>query len=125
VEIEPPFRCDYGCHIMAGRSLYMNFGCIVLDCSTVRIGDNVLIGPSVQICAAYHPVEPELRLTGRELASPIAIGNNVWIGSGVIICPGVTVGDNTTLGAGSVVVSDIPADVIAVGNPCRVVRHLS
>lgn len=125
INILPPFHCDYGSNISAGNGLFMNYGCVILDCNTVEIGDNVLCAPYVQIYTAYHPVEPDIRLTGRELAAPIKIGNNVWIGGNAIICPGVTIGDNTTIGAGSVVVKDIPANVVAAGNPCRIIRHLS
>lgn len=102
----------------------MNFNCIILDCNYVEIGDNVLLAPNVQIYAAYHPIDPALRLTGKELAAPIKIGDNVWIGGGAIICPGVEIGDNTTIGAGSVVVDNIPPRVLAAGNPCRVIRNL-
>ncbi len=125
ITIVPPFYCDYGSNISVGNNFYMNYGCVILDCNQVEIGDNVLCAPYVQIYTAHHPVEAEIRLTGRELATSIKIGNNVWIGGGAIICPGVTIGDNTTIGAGSVVVKDIPANVVAVGNPCRVIRHLS
>ena len=125
ISIEPPFRCDYGYNIRVGDNFYANYGCVILDCNVVEIGDNVLLAPGVQIYAAYHPVDPEERLTGRELAAPVTIGNNVWIGGGAIICPGVSIGDNTTIGAGSVVTKDIPANVVAVGNPCRVVREIS
>lgn len=124
VLIVPPFHCDYGSNIYAGDRLYMNYGCVILDCNTVHIGENVKCAPYVQIYTAYHPTEPELRQNGLELAAPIRIGNNVWIGGGAIICPGVTIGDNTTIGAGSVVVKDIPASVVAAGNPCRIIRHL-
>jgi len=124
VQIVPPFHCEYGSNIYAGNNLYMNYGCVILDCNTLHIGENVLCAPYVQIYTAYHPTEPEVRLSGRELAAPINIGNNVWIGGGAIICPGVTIGDNTTIGAGSVVVKDIPANVVAAGNPCRIIRHL-
>ncbi|HLO83950.1 MAG TPA: sugar O-acetyltransferase [Nostocaceae cyanobacterium] len=124
-QVIPPLHCDYGTNIFIGNNLYMNYGCVILDCHTVHIGDNVLLGPCVQIYAAYHPIDPEIRLTGRELAAPITIGNNVWIGGNAIICPGVTIGDNTTIGAGSVVTKDIPANVVAVGNPCRVIRNLA
>lgn len=124
VEIEPPFRCDYGYNIFAGDGLYMNFGCVVLDCAPVHIGENVLFGPYVQLLAADHPRDPELRRGGRELAAPIRIGGNVWIGGGAIVCAGVSIGDDTTIGAGSVVTSDIPARVVAAGNPCRVLRTL-
>ncbi|VXD16001.1 maltose O-acetyltransferase [Planktothrix serta PCC 8927] len=123
--ITPPFYCDYGCYIKLGNNVYMNSNCIILDCNWVEIGDNVLLAPNVQIYAAYHPIDPELRLSGQELAAPIKIGNNVWIGGGAIICPGVEIGDNTTIGAGSVVVNNIPERVVAVGNPCRVIRTLS
>lgn len=121
-QIVPSFYCEYGSNIYAGDNFYMNYGCVILDCHTVHIGDNVLCAPYVQIYTAYHPTDPALRLTGRELAAPVKIGNNVWIGGGAIICPGVTIGDNTTIGAGSVVVKSIPANVVAAGNPCRVIR---
>ena len=93
-----------------------------IDCNTIHVGEGTLIGPAVQIYTAYHPTEPDVRKSGREVASPVRIGRNVWIGGGAIICPGVTIGDNTTIGAGSVVTKDIPADVIAAGNPCRIMR---
>lgn len=125
ITIVPPFHCDYGSNISLGNNSYINYGCVILDCNLVEIGENVLLAPYVQIYAAYHPTEPHIRLTGRELAAPIKIGDNVWIGGGAIICPGVVIGDNTTIGAGSVVVKDIPANVVAVGNPCRIVRYLS
>jgi maltose O-acetyltransferase len=123
--ITPTFYCDYGRNIYAGDNLYMNYGCVVLDCNTVHLGDNLLCGPYVQIYTAYHPVDPSLRKTGKELAAPVKIGDNVWIGGGAIVCPGVTIGDNTTIGAGSVVVKSIPASVVAAGNPCRVLRELT
>lgn len=124
VEIVPPFHCDYGSNIYAGNGLYMNYGCVILDCNTVHIGENVLCGPYVQIYTATHPTDPEIRQTKLELARSINIGNNVWLGGGAIICAGVTIGDNTTIGAGSVVVKDIPANVVAAGNPCRIIRYL-
>lgn len=120
--VEPPFLCDYGSHIYAGARLYINFGCVILDCAVVRIGDDVQMGPSVQIYTAYHPVEASARIAGPELAAPITIGDRVWIGGGAILCPGITVGADTTIGAGSVVTRDIPAGVVAAGNPCRVLR---
>lgn len=123
-EIRPPFYCDYGTYIFVGDGVFMNFGCVILDCNTVRIGNNVLIGPNVQIYTPHHPVDAATRLTGLEQAFPVTIGNNVWIGGAAIICPGVTIGDNTVIGAGSVVTKDIPANVVAVGNPCRVIRQV-
>ncbi len=124
VEVEPPFRCDYGSNIFFGENVYVNFNCVILDCAEVRIGDNVMLAPNVQIYAAHHPIDAFQRIKGPELASPITIGNNVWIGGGSIILPGVTFGDNTTIGAGSVVTKDIPAGVVAAGNPARVIRKL-
>ncbi len=102
----------------------MNFDCVILDCAPVRIGDNVLFGPGVPIYAATHPLDAEERIKGPERAKPVTIGNNVWIGGGAIISPGVTIGDNSTIGAGCVVTRDIPANVLAAGNPCRVIREL-
>ena len=125
IEIEPPFRCDYGSNIDAWDGVYMNFDCVILDCAPVRIGENVACGPGVHIYAATHPLEAEERIKGPELAKPVTIGNNVWIGGGAIISPGVSIGDNSTIGAGSVVTRDIPANVFAAGNPCRVIRELA
>ena len=125
IQIVPPFHCDYGSNIYVGDEFYMNYGCVILDCNTVHIGDNVKCAPYVQIYTAYHPTNPQIRQTKKELAAPINIGNNVWIGGGAIVCPGISIGDNTTIGAGSVVVKDIPANVIAVGNPCKVIRSVS
>ena len=120
--VKPPFYCDYGCHIFAGDNLYINYDCTILDCNFVHLGNNVLIASKVQIYTAYHPTNPQTRLSGRELAAPVTIGDNVWLGGGVIICPGVTIGSNVTIGAGSVVTKDIPDNVVAVGNPCRVIK---
>ena len=100
------------------------FNCIILDCARVTFGDNVFLAPNVQLYTAYHPVIAAERIKGPEYAAPITIGNNVWLGGGVIVCPGVTIGDNTTIGAGSVVTKGIPANVVAAGNPCRVIREL-
>jgi maltose O-acetyltransferase len=122
--IRPPFYCDYGCHISAGDNLYINYDCTILDCNNVHLGNNVLLAPKVQIYTAYHPINPKLRLSGKELAAPVTIGNNVWLGGGVIICPGVSVGSNVTIGAGSVVTKDIPDNVVGVGNPCRVIKNV-
>lgn len=124
IEIEPPFLCDYGAHIFAGENLYINFGCVILDCAKVTFGKNVMLAPGVHIYAAYHPMERVARASGREFAAPVTIGDDVWIGGGAILCPGVTIGEGTVIGAGSVVVRDIPANVLAVGNPCRVVRPI-
>jgi maltose O-acetyltransferase len=124
VWVEPPFYCDYGVHTSLGDAVYLNFNCVFLDCAAVEVGDNVKFGPAVQVYAARHPVPAAERIAGPELASPVRIGRNCWIGGGAILCPGVTIGDNTTVGAGSVVVRDLPANVVAVGNPCRVVRRL-
>jgi maltose O-acetyltransferase len=124
IDIQPPFFCDYGDHIIIGDNFYANFNCVILDCNYVRIGNNVMFGPSVQIYAAHHPIVAADRIKGPELASPVMIGDNVWVGGGSIICPGVTIGENTTIGAGSVVVKNIPANVVAVGNPCRVIKNL-
>ena len=118
------FYCDYGYNIEVGDNFFANYGCIILDCNKVIIGDNVLLGPNVQIYTAAHPTNAKERLRGMEYAKPIVIGNNVWIGGGAIICPGVTIGDNVTIGAGSVVTKDIPANVIGAGNPCRIVREI-
>ena len=107
-----------------GKNFYCNFGCVILDCARVQIGDNSLFGPHVQLYPATHPTDPEVRLSGKELAFPIIIGNNVWIGGGAIVCPGVTIGDHVTIGARSVVTKDVPPRCVAAGNPCRVIRHL-
>ena len=123
-EVKPTFRCDYGCHIYAKENLYINYDCIILDCNYVYLGSDVLLGPRVQIYTAYHPLDPEVRKTGLEMAAPVTIGDRVWLGGGVIVCPGVTIGDNTTIGAGSIVTRNIPANVFAAGNPCRVIKNL-
>lgn len=124
--IQSPFHCDYGTNIYTGRNVYLNFGCVVLDVGRVTIGDEVMIGPGVHIYAVSHPVHPEPRIEGRlDYAADVTIGNNVWIGGGSIINPGVTIGENTVIGAGSVVTHDIPANVVAAGNPCRVLRPIT
>jgi maltose O-acetyltransferase len=122
--IEAPFNCDYGYNIEVGDNFYANYGCIILDVNKVSIGDNVLLAPNVQIYTAAHPIDPFERLTGKEFAKPVSIGDNVWIGGEAIICPGVKIGNNVTIGAGSVVTKDIPDNVVAVGNPCRVIRRI-
>jgi len=123
--IEQPFRCDYGYNIEIGENFYSNYNLIILDCARVKIGDNVMIGPNVSIYTAGHPLHYEKRNTGLEYAFPITIGNNVWIGGNVVINPGITIGDNSVIGAGSIVTKDIPGNVIAIGNPCKVSRELT
>lgn len=124
VLIEPPFYCDYGDQIELDDFVFANFNCVFLDSAPIRIGANTKLGPNVQILTADHPRDAELRASGPELAHPIEIGSRVWIGGGVIVCPGVTIGDDTIIGAGSVVIRDIPSGVVAAGNPCRVIRRV-
>lgn len=124
VHIEPPFFCDYGTNISLGKKVFMNFNCIILDVAPVTIGNFVLFGPAVQIYTALHPVHAAERRVGLESGSPVVIGDDVWIGGGAIVCPGVSIGARSVIGAGSVVTRDIPEDVLAAGNPCRVIRSL-
>lgn len=124
VFIEPPFHCDYGVNIELGKNVYMNFGVTILDCAKVKIGDNCMIAPSVQIYTAAHPIDAEARNTFAEYALPITIGKNCWIGGSAVILPGVTIGDNCVIGAGSVVTKNIPANSVAVGNPARVIKEI-
>jgi maltose O-acetyltransferase len=121
-EIRPPFRCDYGRHTFVGRRTFANFGLISLDVAVVRIGDDVQIGPYVQLLTALHPVAAGARRDKWEAAKPITVGDNVWLGGGVIVLPGVTIGNDTVVGAGAVVTRDLPPGVVAVGNPARVTR---
>ena len=123
--IEPPFRCDYGYNIEIGENFYSNYNLIILDCAPVKIGDNVLIGPNVSIYTAGHPLHYEIRNQEYEYAFPIIIGDNVWIGGNVVINPGVSIGENSVIGSGSVVTKDIPKNVIAIGNPCKVLRVIT
>jgi maltose O-acetyltransferase len=123
--LQAPFYCDYGYNIHVGRGVYFNFNCVVLDGMPVRIGDNVLFGPAVQIYTATHPLDAAERRSGVEFAKGVTIGSDVWVGGGAVLCPGVTIGARTVIGAGSVVTKDIPADVVAAGNPCRVLRLIS
>lgn len=123
--IVSPFFCDYGYNIEIGENFFMNMNCVILDGAKVCFGDNVFIAPNCGFYTAGHPLDVERRNKGLEYARPITIGNNVWIGGHVCVLPGVTIGDNTVIGAGSVVTKDIPANVLACGNPCRVVRKLS
>ncbi|AUX47635.1 maltose O-acetyltransferase [Sorangium cellulosum] len=122
--IRPPFYVDYGSGITIGARSFANFGLVALDGAPITIGDDVLMGPNVQLITATHPVEPEPRRQRWERGKPIKIGNNVWLGTMVIVLPGVTIGDNTVVGAGAVVTRDLPANVLAVGNPARVIRSL-
>lgn len=121
--IEEPLRCDYGYNTQIGDNFYANYNLVILDCATVKIGNNVLIGPNVGIYTAGHSLDIENRKKGYEFAKKIEIKDNVWIGGGSIICPGVTIGENTVIGAGSVVTRDIPSNVIAFGNPCKVKNY--
>jgi len=123
-EIRPPLYVDYGAHLTVGARCFANFGLVALDVAAITIGDDVQIGPNVQLLTPTHPVEPEPRRQKWEAAEPIVIGDNVWLGGGVVVLPGVTIGENTVVGAGSVVTRDLPANVVAVGNPARVVRSL-
>ena len=123
--INQPFFCDYGKQISVGKRFFANFNFTVLDEAHVTIGDDCFIGPNVSIYTACHSTDPEERNSRREWAEPVSIGNNVWIGGSVTILPGVTVGNNVTIGAGSVVTKDIPDNVVAAGNPCRIIKSLS
>ena len=123
--IEPPFYCDYGYNIEIGDNFYSNYNLTILDCAKVKIGDNVMIAPNVSLFTAGHPVDPVLRVEGWEYALPIEIGDNVWIGGNTVINPGVKIGSNTMIGSGSVVTKDIPENVVAAGNPCRVLREIN
>ena len=122
--IEPSFKCDYGYNIKFGDKVFINFDCIILDTAQVSLGNNVMLGPGVHIYTPEHPMEATQRSTWKEKSSPVLIADDVWIGGGAIICPGVTIGQGSVIGAGSVVTKDIPAGVVAVGNPCRVLRKI-
>ena len=124
VWMQPPFFCDYGSNILLGERVFFNFNCVVLDVCRVWVGDYTLFGPAVQIYTATHPLNAELRRK-QEFGKPVEIGADVWVGGGAIFCPGVTVGARSVIGAGSVVTRDIPANVLAAGNPCRVIRELT
>lgn len=123
--IEPPFHAAYGSNIHIGDHFYANFNLVIVDDIDVYIGEHVMIAPNVTITPTGHPVDPELRKPGTQFSIPVRIGNNVWIGSNAVILPGVTIGDNSVIGAGSVVTHDIPENVVAVGNPCRVLRQIN
>lgn len=123
--VEPPLHANWGINTHFGNNVYANFNLTLVDDTDIYIGDSVLFGPNVVIAVAGHPVEPELRRKVAQFNIPVRIGSNVWIGAGAVILPGVTIGDNTVIGAGSVVTKDIPANVVAVGNPCRVLREIN
>lgn len=122
--LQPPFFCDYGTNLKLGDKVFFNFNCVVLDVAPVVIGSRTLFGPNVQVYTATHPMNHAERASGLEYGKPITIGEDVWIGGSVVICPGVTIGDRSVIGAGAVVTKDIPADVFAAGNPCRIIRQL-
>jgi maltose O-acetyltransferase len=122
--IQPPFACDYGYNLSIGDNVFVNFNAVILDCASVTIGEGTQMGPAVQLLAADHPRDPQARRSLLELARPVSIGSNVWIGAAAIVLPGVSVGDDSIIGAGSVVTRDIPSGVVAAGSPCRVVRTL-
>lgn len=126
--IEPPFYVDYGYNITVGENLVLNFDCTILDCAPITIGDNCMLAPGVQIYAATHPVNVKCRQDNEdyyELAFPVSIGNNVWIGGKAVICPGITIGDSSVIGAGSVVTKNVPANVVVAGNPAKIIREMS
>ncbi|OKL41944.1 sugar O-acetyltransferase [Pontibacter flavimaris] len=122
--LQPPFYCDYGYNMVVGERVFFNFNCVVLDVAQVTIGSRTMFGPNVQVYTATHPINHVERSSGVEYAKPISIGEDVWVGGSVVICPGVRIGSRSVIGAGSVVTRDIPDDVFAAGNPCRVIRHL-
>ncbi len=124
VVVTPPFRCDYGSHITIGPRTFVNYDCVLLDVAPIRIGAACQLAPRVQLLTATHPIDPEPRRIGWESAEPIAVGDNVWLGGGAIVCPGVTIGADTVVGAGAVVTRDLPAGVVAAGVPARVLREI-
>jgi maltose O-acetyltransferase len=122
--MQPPFFCDYGYNIYTGEKVFFNFNCVVLDVTRVSIGSRTLFGPNVQIYTATHPLDADERASGLEYAKPVTIGSDVWVGGSAVICPGVSIGDRAVIGAGSVVTRDIPPNVFAAGNPCKILRQL-
>jgi maltose O-acetyltransferase len=124
-DVQPRFHCDYGYAIRLGRNCSINYNCVFLDCAQIEIGDDLQMGPAVQLYTAYHPLDRETRATGLEYAKPIRIGSGVWIGGGTIVLPGVTIGDGCVVGAGSVVTRDGPPNTLMLGNPARIVRSLA
>lgn len=125
IRIKPPFFCDYGYNINVGENFFANYNLTILDTAPIYIGDNVKIGPNVNIFAAGHPIDPVFRATGLEFGQTIEIGSSVWIGGNTVINPGIKIGDNTVVGSGSVVTKDIPPNTVAAGNPCRVIRNIN
>ena len=121
----PPFYCEYGTHITIGKNFFANYNCVMIDVAPIKIGDNCMFGPNVSLYTAGHPIHPATRNSGYEYGKEITVGDNVWIGGSVTILPGVHIGNNVVIGAGSVVSSDIPDMVVAVGNPCRVIRQIT
>ena len=122
--IEPPFYCDYGYNIHMGNKVYINFNCCILDVMHVKSGDRVMLGPNVQIYTATHPIKARARANGLEYGLPVTIGNDVWIGGGAIICPGVNIGDRVVIGSGAVITKDLPDDVFVGGNPAKVIKEI-
>ncbi len=122
--VEQPFHCDYGINIHFGERCFLNYNCVMLDCAPITFGEHVLCGPGCSFLTAIHPTDPLARLTDVEKTAPITLGNNVWLGGNVTVLPGVTIGENTIVGAGSVVTKSLPANVIAVGNPARIIKTL-
>jgi maltose O-acetyltransferase len=125
VEVRSPVYVDYGSNVSIGTGVFLNYGCHLADVAAITLGDAVQVGPNVQFLTPIHPVEPERRRDRWETAAPITVGDNVWIGGGAVVCPGVTIGTDSVVGAGAVVVRDLPAGVLAVGNPARVIRPVS
>ena len=123
--VTAPFWCDYGYNIHLGKNFYANHNCVILDCAKVTFGDHVMVGPNCGFYTACHPIDPQQRREGVEFARPITVGNDVWFGGSCTVLPGVTIGDGCVIGAGSVVTRDIPANTVAAGNPCRVLRSIS
>lgn len=122
--VEPPLFVDYGAYVTLGARAYLNTGCVLLDCNRIELGEDAFLGPGVHVYTATHPVDPDERVRGPELARPVRIGARVWVGGAAVILPGVSIGDGSTIGAGSVVTRDVPARCVAAGNPCRIVRRL-
>lgn len=123
--VEPPLHANWGCHTHFGKNVYANFNLTLVDDTDIFVGNSVMFGPNVTVATAGHPIDPALRLKVGQFNIPVRIGNNVWIGANSVILPGITIGDNSVIGAGSIVTKDIPENVVAVGNPCRVLRPIS